>query len=218
MTDQLKTDEFLSEYAEYEKNGNMPMLSFLTLNNDHTNGTRPGSGTPRAMVADNDLAVGRLVERVSKSKYWESTLILVTEDDAQAGIDHVDGHRTICLAIGPHVKRGVVNSGNYNHLGMLRTIQEIFGVPARTRFVKAARPMGTIFTRTADLKPYTHIEPLIDINEMNPPASELRGKAKQAAEQSARMDFSDVDRAPRETLNRIIWWSVRGFDTPYPKK
>lgn len=218
MTDQLKTDEFLSEYAEYEKNGNMPMLSFLTLNNDHTNGTRPGSGTPRAMVADNDLAVGRLVERVSKSPYWESTLILVTEDDAQAGIDHVDGHRTICLAIGPHVKRGAVDSSNYNHLSMLRTIQEIFGVPARTRFVKAARPMGTIFTKTADLKPYTHIEPLIDVSEMNPPAAQLRGLQRQAAEQSARMDFSDVDRAPREKLNRIIWWSVKGFDTPYPKR
>jgi hypothetical protein len=168
------------------------------------------------MVADNDLAVGRLVERVSKSKFWEQTLIFVTEDDAQSGIDHVDGHRTLCLAIGPHVKRGVVDSGNYNHLGMIRTIQDIFGVRSQTRFAKAARPMGTIFTKTADLKLFEHIEPRLDIAEMNPPLKALQGPALQAARQSLAMDFTDVDRAPAETLNRIIWWSVKGFDKPYP--
>jgi hypothetical protein len=218
MTDQLKTDEFLTEFTGFEKNGNLPQLSVASLNNDHTRGTSPGAGTPRAMVVDNDLAVGRLVERVSKSPLWEHTLILVTEDDAQSGVDHVDGHRTICLAIGPHVKRGVVDSANYNHLGMIRTIQEIFGVPPRTRFAKAARPMGTIFTKSADLKPFTHLEPQIDISEMNPPARGLRGRERQAAEQSAAMDFSEVDRAPSQTLNRIIWWSVKGFDQPYPKR
>jgi len=216
MTDQFKTDEFLAEFAEFEKAGNLPQLSVVTLNNDHTQGTRPGQGTPRAMVADNDLAVGRLVERVSKSKFWEQTLIFVTEDDAQSGIDHVDGHRTLCLAIGPHVKRGVVDSGNYNHLGMIRTIQDIFGVPSQTRFAKAARPMGTIFTKTADLKLFEHIEPRLDIAEMNPPLKALQGPALQAARQSLAMDFTDVDRAPAETLNRIIWWSVKGFDKPYP--
>ncbi len=216
MTDQFKTDEFLNEFAEFEKAGNLPQLSVVTLNNDHTRGTSPGSGTPRAMVADNDLAVGRLVERVSKSPFWEHTLILVTEDDAQNGLDHVDGHRTLCLAIGPHVKRGAVDSANYNHLGMIRTIQEIFSVPARTRFAQAARPMSSIFTKTPDLKPFVHIEPRIDIAEMNPPIRALQGRARQAAQESMAMDFSDVDRAPRDTLNRIIWWSVKGFDTPYP--
>ncbi len=215
-TDQFKTDEYLREFADYEKSGNLPQLSVVTLNNDHTNGTRPGSGTPRAMVADNDLALGRLVERVSKSKYWEHTLILVTEDDAQAGLDHVDGHRTICLAIGPHVKRGVVDSANYNHLGMVRTMQEIFGVPSRTRAEKAARLMGTIFTTKADLKPFQHVEPKIDITETNPELKALNGPALRAAKQSIAMDFSGDDRAPSETLNRIIWWSVKGFDVPYP--
>ena len=218
MTDQTKTDEFLAEYAAFEKAGNLPQLSVVTLNNDHTRGTSPGSGTPRAMVADNDLAVGRLVERVSHSPSWEQTLILVTEDDAQSGLDHVDGHRTLCLAIGPHIKRGIVDSANYNHLDMLRTIQEIFGVPSRTRFAKAARPMSTIFARTADNAPFTHIEPRIDIAEMNPPVQGLRGRQRQAAQQSQAMDFSDVDRAPSAVLNRIIWWSVRGFDTEYPAK
>lgn len=218
MTDQFKTDEFLSEFAEFEKAGNLPQLSVVTLNNDHTRGTSPGAGTPRAMVADNDLAVGRLVERVSKSPFWEQTLILVTEDDAQSGVDHVDGHRTLCLAIGPHVKRGVVDSANYNHLGMVRTIQEIFGVPSRTRFARAARPMSTIFTKTADSKPFVHLEPRIDIAEMNPPVRALQGRARQAAQESLAMDFTDVDRAPAETLNRIIWWSVKGFDTPYPNR
>lgn len=217
-TDQFKTDEYLLEFAEYEKNGNLPQLSVVTLNGDHTNGTRPGSGTPRAMVADNDLALGRLVERVSKSKYWEHTLILVTEDDAQAGLDHVDGHRTICLAIGPHVKRGVVDSANYNHLGMVRTMQEIFGVPSRTRAEKAARLMGTIFTTKPDMKGFVHIEPKIDITETNPELKALNGPALRAAKQSMAMDFSGDDKAPSATLNRIIWGSVKGFNVPYPGK
>ena len=110
----------------------MPNLNIMTLNSDHTNGTRPGSPTPRAMVADNDLALGRIVEGISKSRFWANSLILVVEDDAQDGVDHVDGHRTVALAIGPHIRRDAVDSNNYNQTSMVRTIQEIFGIPPRT--------------------------------------------------------------------------------------
>jgi hypothetical protein len=133
-------------------------------------------------------------------------------------VDHVDGHRTLCLAIGPHVKRGVVDSSNYNHLGMVKTIQEIFKVPSRTRFAQPARDMSPIFTKTADTRPFEHVEPKIDISEMNPPLRGLVGPARKAAEDSLEMDFSDVDLADSGKLNRIIWWSVKGYNTPYPGK
>ncbi len=136
INDQIRAEEFIREFGEREKAGTIPQLSILSLNSDHTNGTRPGSPTPRAMVADDDLALGRIVERISKSPVWKDSLILVTEDDAQNGVDHVDGHRTIALAIGPHVRRGVVDSNHYNHTGLIRTIQEIYRIPARTRALR----------------------------------------------------------------------------------
>jgi YVTN family beta-propeller protein len=141
ITDQIRASEFVRELAEREKTGQMPNLSVLTLPNNHTNGTRPGSPTPRAMVADNDLALGRVVEAISKSRFWPQSLILVVEDDAQDGVDHVDGHRTVALAIGPYIRRGAVDSNHYNHTSMVRTIQEIFRIPARTRFLASARAM-----------------------------------------------------------------------------
>jgi YVTN family beta-propeller protein len=217
ITDQAKADEFFRELDEYEKTNEMPNLIVMTLNNDHTQGTRPGFPTPRAMVADNDLALGRVVERMSKSKFWADTLILVTEDDSQAGLDHVDGHRTIGLVIGPHVRRSAVDSTNYNHLSMVRTIQEIFGIPSRTRFVKGARAMHSVFTADADLGTFTHLAPKIPLDELNPPVRALHGRKRWAAQQSLAMDFNDVDRAPSTTLNEILWWDSHGYDKPYPK-
>jgi hypothetical protein len=110
IPDQLRAEEFLREFAEFEKNGALPNLCILSLNSDHTNGTRPGSPTPKAMVADNDLALGRIVEGISKSRYWPNSLIFVVEDDAQDGVDHVDGHRTVAMAIGPQIRRDAVDS------------------------------------------------------------------------------------------------------------
>ena len=115
IPDQMRADEFLQEFGEREKSGALANISVIHLNEDHTNGTRPGSPTPRAMVADNDLALGRIVEAVSKSRFWPESLILVVEDDAQDGFDHVDGYRTVALAIGPHIRRGVVDSNFYTH-------------------------------------------------------------------------------------------------------
>jgi YVTN family beta-propeller protein len=217
ITDQAKVDEFFRELDKYEENGKMPNLVVMTLNNDHTQGTRPGSPTPRAMVADNDLALGRVVERLSKSKFWSKTLVLVTEDDSQAGLDHVDGHRTIGLVIGPHVRRRAVDSTNYNHMSMVRTIQEIFGIPARTRFAKGARAMHSVFTADADLGMFKHVTPSVPLDEMNPPVSALDGRKRWAAQQSLAMDFGDVDRVPSVILNEILWWDSHGYDKPYPQ-
>lgn len=216
ITDQFKADEFVRELDQFEKQGRMPNLVVIRLNNDHTQGTRPNAGTPRAMVADNDLALGRIVTRLSHSSFWPNMLVLATEDDAQDGLDHVDGHRTIGLAIGPHVRRGAVISDNYNHLSMIRTIQEIFAVPSRTRFAAAARAMTSIFMDHADLTPYEYIPANIPLIETNPPLEALQGRRRWAAEQSGAMDFSDIDRAPSGLLNRILCWDRRGYNTSYP--
>src|SRR6185436_6395083 len=150
MPDQIRAEEYLRELAEREKSGEMPQLSVLTLATDHTNGTRAGSPIPKAMVADDDLALGRIVEGISKSRFWSKSLILVVEDDAQNGVDHVDGHRTVALAIGPSIRRSAVDSNNYNQTSMIRTIQEIYRIPPRTRFLKSARAMTSMFTAQAD--------------------------------------------------------------------
>jgi len=216
LPDQIRASEFLEELAEYEKADHLPQLTVLTLTADHTNGTNPSSPTPRAMVADDDLALGRIVEGVSKSKFWDKTLILVVEDDAQNGLDHVDGHRTVALAIGPYIRRAAVDSNNYNHESMVRTIQALFNIPPHTRFLQSARVMTSIFTNDADLKPYAALTPKVALDEMNPPFSALSGRRLWAARESAKMDWADPDDAPADTLNKILWWESKGYDTPYP--
>jgi YVTN family beta-propeller protein len=218
ITDEARADEYLRELAAFEKSGDMPQLNVLTLTSDHTNGTRPGSPTPRAMVADDDLALGRIVEGVTKSKFWPSTLIFVVEDDAQNGIDHVDGHRTVALAIGAHIRRGVVDSNFYDHSSMIRTIQEIFRIPPQTRFVAAARPMTSIFTPTANADAWKALTPEVALDEMNPGLKALNGRQLWAAKQSAAMNWHEPDDVPSETLNRILWWDSKGYDKEYPKK
>ncbi|HXA53190.1 MAG TPA: alkaline phosphatase family protein, partial [Candidatus Acidoferrum sp.] len=216
INDQIRAEEFIREFNEREKANDIPQLSILALNSDHTNGTRPGSPTPRAMVADDDLALGRIVERISQSPIWKDSLILVTEDDAQNGVDHVDGHRTVGLAIGPHVRRDAVDSNHYNHSAMIRTIQEIFRVPQRTRAYQNARPMTSIFTTEANTEPYRRLESKVPLDEMNPPLKALNGKQLWGAKQSLAMNFRDIDDAPSDTLNRILWWDAKGWNTPYP--
>jgi hypothetical protein len=218
IPDQLRAAEFLRELGEDEQHNILPNLTILTLNSDHTNGTRPGSPTPRAMVADNDLALGRVVEGISKSKFWSKSLILVVEDDAQDGVDHVDGHRTVALAIGPFIRRNAVDSNNYNQVSMIRTIQEIFKIPARTRYLAAARSMTSMFTAQADVSPYQHIVPTQDLEQPNPPLKALAGRQLWAARESAKMNFRDLDDAPQETLNRVLWYDAKGWNTPFPAR
>ncbi len=218
ITDEVRADEYLRELALFERSGELPQLSVLTLTSDHTNGTRPGSPTPRAMVADDDLALGRIVEGISKGRFWPTTLILVVEDDAQDGIDHVDGHRTVALAIGPHIVRGKVDSNFYDHSSMIRTIQEIFRIPPQTRFVAAARPMTSIFTTTAKADAWKALTPEIALDEMNPPARGLKGRQLWSAQKSLQMNWHEPDDVPSDVLNRILWWDSKGYEKEYPKR
>ncbi len=218
IPDQIRADEFLREFHEFESNGKLPQLVVMTLNSDHTSGTSPGAATPRAMVADDDLALGRIVESISKSRYWPSSAIFVVEDDPQDGIDHVDGHRTIALAIGPHIRRAAVDSNHYTQLSLVRTVQDILRIQPRTRFLAGARAMNSIFTKDADLSPYSFVTPKIPLDENNPPLKALNGKRLWAAKQSQAMDWDQPDRNPPALLDRILWWDAKGYDTPYPGK
>jgi YVTN family beta-propeller protein len=213
--DVVRARLFIDELKEYEKTGEFPNLVYLFLPGDHTNGTRPGSPTPRAMVADNDLALGLVVEAVSKSKFWPKTCILVTEDDPQNGFDHVDGHRTVGLAISPYTKRKAVDSTCYNQTGMVKTIELILGLPPMTQLDLSATAMRDCFTDRPDLAPYTAVKNRVPLDEMNKPVEKLDGKAKEFALKSLELDFDVEDRADEDTLNRILWYSVKG-NLPYP--
>jgi YVTN family beta-propeller protein len=215
VPDQYRADIFLKEFAEFEKNGTLPNLVLILLYDDHTEGTSPGFPTPRATVADNDLALGRIVEAVSKSRYWSESAIFVTEDDSQDGLDHVDGHRTVGLAISPYVRHGIIESNFYTIVNMYRTIEQILGLSPRNQFDLAAEPMFTTFTSKPDLTPYTAIPNRIPLDEMNPGLGGLNGLQRELAAFSMTIDSSEPDSAPAEMLNRAIWHSVKGFDTPY---
>ncbi len=200
---------FLSDLAEFEKSGSMPQLMFMRLGNDHTSGTQGGKLSPFAMVADNDYALGTLVEAVSKSRFWADTAIFVLEDDAQNGPDHVDSHRSPAFVISPYVKHGVVDSSMYNTASMLRTMELILGLRPMTQFDAAARPMAAAFQATADPAPYAAEKPRVPLDERNP--LHTAGAAR-----SARLDFSQEDRADADELNDILWLAIKGAHPPPP--
>src|SRR4029077_16523273 len=165
-----------------------------------------GAPTPTAQVADNDLALGRVVEAVTKRKFWKDTAIFVVEDDAQNGPDHVDAHRTVALVISPYTKRGHVDSAMYSTTSMLRTMELILGLKPMSQFDAAARPMYHSFQAKPDFREYTHVVPDVD-------RKAVHKKGAFGAELSAQMDFSTEDAADDLLLNEIIWRSVRGADS-----
>jgi YVTN family beta-propeller protein len=206
---------FIEELKAFERKGEFPNLVYLFLPCNHTNGTRPGSPTPRAMVADNDLALGMVMEAISKSKFWPKTCVVVTEDDPQNGFDHVDGHRTVGLVVSPYTKRKAVDSTCYNQTGMVKSIELMLGLPPMTQLDLSATPMRNCFTTRADLTPYEVVKNKIVLDEMNKPIDKLDGKAKEFARKSMELDFDEEDKADEDTLNRILWFAMRG-SRPFP--
>jgi YVTN family beta-propeller protein len=209
MRDTDNVDVFIKEYDEFEKSGKMPRFIVMSLGEDHTVGTRVGDFTPQACVASNDLALGRLVERVSNGKFWKETAIFVIEDDAQNGPDHVDAHRTVGLVVSPYTKRKVVDSTQYSTVSMVRTMELILGLPPLSQYDAAARPMYNSFTFEPDLKAYTHEKAQVDLDAVNQ-------KTAYGAERSNKMDFSDYDLVDDFELNEILWRSIKGVDAPVP--
>ncbi len=216
VTDAYRADEFIKEFRACEAKGEWYNFIIMLLPNDHTSGTREGFPTPNAAVADNDLALGRIVEAVSHSRFWPETVIFVVEDDPQAGLDHVDGHRTVAFCLSPYTRRGVVDSSHYNQTSILRTIELIFNLPPMNQFNMAANPMVNCFTDTPDLTGYTAKPNIIPLDEMNPPVRSLKGQERYWAEESMKLPLDDVDQADEGTFNRILWHYAKGYDVPYP--
>ena len=216
IPDVVRASIFKKDLETWERSGSMPNLVLLQLPSDHTFGTRPGSTSPRAMVADNDYAVGQVVEALSKSRFWKKTAIFIVEDDAQNGVDHVDGHRTVALVVSPYSRRGAIDSTFYSNQSMVKTIELILGLPTLSLFDMIAHDMRASFGADADVTPYTAIRPAQSFTELNPQLSALKGEARRAARDSAKMRWDVPDAAPSDRLNRILWHAVRGWETPYP--
>jgi hypothetical protein len=209
---------FMDELKAYEQKGTLPNLIYLTLPCNHTAGTRPGFPTPRAMVADNDLALGQIVAAVTHSKFWPKTCIFVVEDDPQNGFDHVDGHRTVALVISPYTRRGYVDHTSYNQTGMVKTIELMLGLPPMNQMDLSATPMRNCFQEEANLSPYASVANRIPLDEMNPAVKALRGQALHWAKKSLELDLDEGDQADEDTLNRILWHASRGDSVPYPER
>jgi YVTN family beta-propeller protein len=216
MPDVYRAKLFIDELKAFEKKGAFPNLVYVTLPCNHTEGTKPGFPTPRAMVADNDLALGQLVEAITKSKFWPDTCIFVVEDDPQDGFDHVDAHRTVALVISPYTKRKFVDHTNYNQTGMVKTIELILGLPPMNQLDLSATPMRHCFQAKPDLTPYTCLPNKVPLDEMNKPLDQLTGKELYWARKSLELNLDEGDKADEDTLNRILWHAMRGYDTPYP--
>jgi YVTN family beta-propeller protein len=206
IADQTRADAWLREFRQYVERGDLPALEILRLPNDHTEGASAGKPTPRAFMADNDLALGRIVEAVSRSPFWRDTAIFVLEDDAQSGPDHVDSHRSVLLMISAWNRGGLIHRF-INTTDVLATMEEILGLDSLSQFDHYGRPMRGVFAEQPDLTPYDAIKPGVPLDEKNPESAQSK--------QSALLDFSKEDVADTDALNLILWQTIKG-DVPYP--
>ncbi len=196
ISDEFRVDEWQREFTEFERNGNLPALTILRLPNDHTSGTYPGALTPQAYVAQNDHALGRVVDIVSHSRYWASTAIFAIEDDSQNGPDHVDDQRTTFYLASAYAAPGV-HHAQYTTSSVVRTIELLLGLPPMTIYDALAPPMYDAFALQPDLRPYDVIAPQIDDTVKNT-------RTAYGAAQSERMDFREADAADPRALNDIL--------------
>lgn len=219
VPDQVRAAIFLEELAEAEQTGQWPELITIALPNDHTRGLSPGAPTPAAYVGDNDLALAMIVEGISHSRFWPKTAIFVIEDDPQSGYDHVDGHRSVCLVISPYAQRGAVVSKFYNQTSVLHTMELILGLPPMNQLDAMAPVMRACFTDAPDLTPFVALPIKHTLAESNPPpATRVSFKQRYWTNQSLAMNFDIPDAVDDNVLNRVIWYSVKGFDAHYPSE
>jgi len=219
FSDQMRADALIKELNEFSElpGDQLPEFMIVALPNDHTAGIRPGYPSPRAMVADNDYALGRIVEAFTKSRFWENTVIFVLEDDSQSGWDHVSAYRTVSLVISPYSRLKTVNNTHYTQPSMVRTIEQILGLPPMNIQDAIANPMADCFGNVLDKTPYTAVPNNIPIDEMTAPLSELTGRTLHFAKKSMLPEFDGVDSGNDDLLNRILWYAAKG-NAPYPAK
>ncbi|HMD48291.1 MAG TPA: alkaline phosphatase family protein, partial [Bryobacteraceae bacterium] len=210
VRDTNRVAAFIDDLKKAESTGKWPALMVMSLPGDHTQGLLPDAYSPSAMVADNDLALGRLVAAVSHSRFWNETAILVVEDDAQDGPDHVDAHRTVALAISPYIKRHFVDHTQYTQVSLVRTIELMLGLPVLSQYDEAATSLEADFTREPNFNPYSAVVPRIDMEARNP-------KDGAGAVASLQLDLTHLDSADPAKLNAILWQALRpGQPVPAP--
>jgi YVTN family beta-propeller protein len=208
IRDQHRADVWIAELQQFAQSGNMPTLEIVRLPNDHTSGAMPGVPSPRAAFADNDLALGRMIEALSKSPFWKNTVVFVLEDDAQNGADHVDSHRSPMFVISAYSRPGVVHRFA-NTTDVLRTIEEILGLQSMSQYDYFGRPLRDIWAESPDLRPYAALTPAQSLDEMN-----ARGTSE--SRESEKLNLSTEDAADEALFNRILWRTIKGRDVPYP--
>ena len=207
VPDQRRADVWLKEFAQFVEAGQMPALELVRLPNDHTAGARAGQPTPRAYMADNDLALGRMIEALSRSPFWKSTVVFVLEDDAQDGPDHVDSHRSPLLVISPY-NRGKILHRFANTTDVLATIEDILRLGRMSQFDNYGRPLREIWESTPDLTPFSALTPSVSLREVNPPRGAM-------AEASKKLTLKVEDTSDEDLFNRILWTTIKG-DVAYP--
>jgi hypothetical protein len=207
--DTIRFHQWKQDFDSLVSLNNVPRFSTIRLGNDHTEGMREGRPSPYAHVADNDLAVGMLIDHLSKSPVWKESVVFILEDDAQNGPDHVDAHRSTAYVVGPYVKRKYVDHTMYTTSGMLRTMELILGLPPMTQFDAAATPMWRCFTNKPDFTPFNHLKSNIHLGETN-------GGKTIASKLSEKFDWSKEDRVPDLILNEILWQGLKGKPAPFP--
>ena len=208
-TDLERAEDWIKEFKQFEREGNVPRFQIISLPDNHTSGTLPGRYTPFVDVARNDLGLGRIVEVASRSSLWPRMAIFVLEDDAQNGPDHVDAHRSVGFVISPYSRLRKVDSTFYTTSSMLRTMELILGLPPMSQYDAAATPMFECFTGTFDPTPYKARPAQIDLTTKN--TEEAYG-----AKVSKELLLEDVDQAPDDLFSEIIWKAVKGSDSELP--
>jgi YVTN family beta-propeller protein len=219
ITDQIRADAFVKELNDFEKmpGDQLPELMVMALPEDHTQGSREGFPTPRAMVADNDLALGKIIEALTKSRFWDSTVVFVTEDDSQSGWDHVSAYRTAGFVISPYSRLQKTVHTNYNQTCIVRTIEQILGIPPMNVIDATALPMFDCFNDHLNNESYQFLKNNISLNEMNKTTASLKGKAKEYAILSSSPQFNHIDGGNDDVFNHILWFAAMG-EKPYPKR
>lgn len=207
--DRKRAEVFIQDLKQFEAANEMPRLLIMRLGNDHTYGLQAGKLSPLSLFADNDMALGMVVEAVSKSKFWGRTAIFVLEDDAQNGPDHIDSHRSPAFVLSPYTRRGAVDSTMYNTVSVLRTIEMILGMRPMTHFDAGARPMASVFAAKPDMTPYQLAKPRVSLEERN------AGGTSTAA-RSERLDFHEADLNDDDEMNDILWRAIKGTQPPPP--
>jgi YVTN family beta-propeller protein len=213
IKDQVRVDAWEHDFDSLVAINAVPQFNTVRISNDHTSGQKKGKISPQAAVADNDLAIGRFIEHLSKSPIWKESVVFILEDDAQNGPDHVDAHRSPAFVVGPYVKRNAVVSTMYSTSGFLRTMELILGLPPMSQYDAAALPLYECFTNTPDFSPYKVKPSNIDLERRNVAVNE-------SSVRSEAFNFMKEDAAPDLDLNEVIWKSVKGEKSvmPAPKR